>query len=572
MSSSVDRSNAATRSFRIQNLQIPSWGLTLLASIYLLAAFNGHFFSEVAMLHGVEGLQGWLFTATTVLFLGVIFNLILSLLALPYVLKPVLILLLITSSMASYFMQTYNIMIDKTMIQNVMGTDIRESLELMSLGLLTHVVLTGVLPALVVYKLPVRYRSLPRELATKVVTFAITAVTIGAIASVYYQDYASLFRNNHYIRDLVVPVNYLHAFQSYAKHSMPQEDVPLTILGTDAQLGDAWTAPEQRKVVMVLVVGETARAANFSLNGYERQTTPELASEDGLINFTNFQSCGTSTAVSVPCMFSIQGRSSFDSTDAKNSENLLDVLQHAGLTVVWRDNNSGCKDVCARVGYRSTEDTAPADLCQDGECFDMALLDGLDQDIEQSDKGIVVVLHQKGSHGPAYFLRTPEQFQKYQPLCHTNQLQECSQEEITNAYDNTILYTDHFLAQTIDFLRARSDRYDVSMLYLSDHGESLGENNLYLHGLPYMLAPEEQTHVPFLFWTDNSFSNRFALDMDCVGSESDKAFSQDHLFDSVLGLLDVQTTVYDQDRDLFHPCQGRGQQQLATSEEGQPNA
>ncbi|OZG75538.1 hypothetical protein BTA51_03280 [Hahella sp. CCB-MM4] len=531
----------------------PSWLFTLLVSAYLLIAFNGSFFTTVDKLHGMSGIESLTFMVSIFIFFWVLFNLILTLVAVPYVLKPITIFILLASSIATYFMHAYNIMIDKSMIQNLMETDLQESQELLNLSVVFYVLFKGLLPAVLVWMVPIRYGSILQQGLIKTATALITVLIIGVVAMFFYQDYASLFRNHRYIRNLIVPVNYMYSLESYAKQFLPKSDMAFKQLATDARLGSAWNNVSDRKVVAVLVVGETARSANFSLNGYQRETTPALEAED-IVSFTNFSSCGTSTAVSVPCMFSIKGRSDFENSEERYTENLLDALKHAGFRVLWRDNNSGCKGVCDRVEFESTSRHPAPSLCEDGECFDMALLDSLEQEIDASDKNTVIVLHQKGSHGPAYFLRVPKEFQKYQPQCHTNQLQECSRGEITNAYDNTILYTDHFLSEVIQFLKQRSNKYDASMIYVSDHGESLGEHNLYLHGIPYMLAPEEQTHVPFILWMADGFTSRFAIDKECLINKRQDHFSQDNLFDSVLGMLDVETGIYRNDRDIFNGC------------------
>lgn len=538
--------------------QCSSWLMTLLVSTYLMAMFNTNFLSTVYDIHGVNSFKDLLFMVGLFFFFMAIFNLFLTLLALPWVLKPVIITLLISASVATYFMQTYNIMIDKTMIMNMMQTDFKESTELFSISLLVYVTLTGVLPALWVWHVQINYGSPLRFLLTKITTFVAISLVVGLIAVTFYQDYASLFRNHRYVRDLIVPVNYVYSLQSYAKHFLPKNKREFQTVGADAHLGSSWQGNAQKKVVTILVVGETARRANFSLYDYPRETTPNL-SQQNIISFSDFSSCGTSTAVSLPCMFSNMDRSNYEHDQAINSDNLLDVLQRSGLSVIWEDNNSGCKGVCNRVESINLMDADNPNLCHDGECYDMILLEKLEQTLNASDNNAVIVLHQKGSHGPSYFLRTPEAFRKFSPVCDTNQLQECSQQEIINAYDNTILYTDYFLSEVINFLKSRSDQYDSSMLYLSDHGESLGENNLYLHGVPYMLAPHEQTEVPFLFWMDDGFANRFSIDKNCLDGKRKRHFSHDNLFDSMLGLLDVQTDAYRPEMDIFSSCRSINQ-------------
>jgi lipid A ethanolaminephosphotransferase len=306
-----------------------------------------------------------------------------------------------------------------------------------------------------------------------------------------------------------------------------------------------------------MVVGETARAANFSLNGYSRLTNPELAQVPGLLNFGNMHSCGTATAVSLPCLFSGLGRAHYTQRSAQGQEGLLDVLRHAGIEVLWRDNNSGCKGVCDRVASEDVSVPLRGDpLCNDEECFDEILLRGLRQRIHDSRKDMVIVLHQKGSHGPAYWKRYPASFNRFGPACETSDLAKCSQTSIVAAYDNTMLYTDHVLARAIALLElsGREDGVDTAMMYFSDHGESLGENNLYLHGAPYFIAPEEQRHVPFMLWLSEGFRHRFKLDQTCLNARTGQQFNHDYIFHSTLGMLNISTAVYNPGLDLFNAC------------------
>jgi lipid A ethanolaminephosphotransferase len=230
------------------------------------------------------------------------------------------------------------------------------------------------------------------------------------------------------------------------------------------------------------------------------------------------------------------------------------VLQHAGITVRWRDNNSGCKDVCDRVPHDDLSKMRLAGLCRSDECYDGILLHGLQAYLDKQDRDTVVVLHMKGSHGPAYFKRYPSAFEFFTPACDNIQLDRCSRQEIVNAYDNTLRYTDHVLSQTIDLLRANAQRFDTAMLYVSDHGESLGENGLYLHGLPYALAPREQIHVPMLLWLSDGLRERLGINAACLRAQQHAPLSHDYVFHSILGLSNVQTAIYRPKLDLFAPC------------------
>jgi lipid A ethanolaminephosphotransferase len=326
-------------------------------------------------------------------------------------------------------------------------------------------------------------------------------------------------------------------------------------VGTDARVIHL-ASTDRKPRVFVLVLGETARAANFSLFGYGRPTTPALAELD-VTAFHDVTSCGTSTEVSVPCMFSPYGREDYDERRIRNSEGLLDVLARAGYAVAWLDNQSGCKGVCQGAGieYRKLEAHDSPQQCASGECYDGILVPALRSELARVRKDTVIVLHMMGNHGPAYYRRYPPEFRRFMPDCATAELRTCTREQVVNAYDNAIVYTDHVLAGIVQAL-ASSPKIDAAMLYVSDHGESLGENGLYLHGLPYSIAPDTQTRVPMIAWLAPAFAANAFVNLRCVRAKARDPLSHDHLFHSVLGLLDVQTRVYKPERDIFGSCRG----------------
>lgn len=349
---------------------------------------------------------------------------------------------------------------------------------------------------------------------------------------------------------MVNPVNFIYASISYVAAS--NKSITVKPIGEDAKL-NTHAAKLTKPTLFVLVVGETARADHFSINGYEKPTTPLIAQQD-IINYRNVFSCGTETAVSVPCMFSNLTREKYSDKKAKSQEGLLDVLQRSGYSVLWLDNNSSCKGTCNRVGYEDLRNLKVPELCNDNECIDNILLHDIDKKISALKGNKVLVLHQKGSHGPDYYNRYPANMEKFKPVCKVNKLQDCSNEEINNAFDNTIHMTDQFLNNTIEWLKAQSNTYNTAMIYLSDHGESLGENNLYLHGMPYMFAPKEQKHVPFFFWFSPGFEQESNINRQCLKTNADTEYSHDNLFHTTLGLLNVNTNLYKAELDMVGKC------------------
>jgi len=528
--------------------------LSFAISLYIIFVCNESFWKAIFTIYTISSWKDILFLLAILSALIAAVNLILSVFGFKYVFKPIAILILVISSTLAFYMDSYGIMMDKSMMQNLMETDSREVVELINLKLVLHFLGFAVLPAVLVYRIKINYRKISREMIFKLGILLVTGVFLTTNALVFYKDYASLSRNNRYLRFLINPAYFFYSLNEYTQDWLNQGKVSLTLLGTDAKESKTWME-RGKKTITILVLGETARAENFSLNGYQRDTNPFLKKED-IINFSQFYSCGTTTAVSVPRMFSHLDRRKFSESKARQFENILDVLKRTGIHVLWQENNSGCKGVCDRIETQDMGNLKMKEFHGASEYYDEILLQGLQEFVDRLDNNAFIVLHQKGSHGPAYYLRYPEQFKVFTPVCVSSQLDRCPRQEIVNAYDNSILYTDYFLSRVIDFLKTNSDRFYTAMIYLSDHGESLGENNIYLHGLPLLLAPNEQKHIPFIVWLSDGFEKTYGIDKARLQKISNKKFSHDNLFDSILGMLDIKTDEYDAYNDIFTYCKG----------------
>lgn len=529
--------------------------LPLLAAAFIVSVYNQAFWSSFFNAVGGSTLASMPVLVGMYLILVLIFAASLSLLNYRFSIKPLLISLFLATSQASYFMDYYGVAIDWSMVQNIADTDVRESTELLNLGMLLSFVITGVIPAAAIAWVRPRFLPGRRQFGLNLGTAAIALLGAGLLLLMMFKTLAPALREHRELRFLLTPTNYIQAVNGYFKRKW-STPVVVAPLGRDAAKGVLWRG-NARRTVTVVVVGETARAANFSLNGYGRLTNPELSRVPDLVNFKKMQSCGTATGISLPCLFSSLGRENFTSSRAQSQEGLLDVLRHAGFQVLWRDNNSGCKGVCDRVTYEDVSQPVAGDpLCNNEECYDERLLRGLPELIRTGTGDMVVVLHQKGSHGPAYSKRYPQQFNVFGPVCTTIELGKCSRQSIVDAYDNTIRYTDYVLKQAIDLLAhaAREDGVDTALMYFSDHGESLGENNFYLHGAPYVISPPEQREVPFMLWLSEGFRERFKIDQRCLAARVDQPFSHDYLFHSALGMLNVSTAVYNPRLDIFNAC------------------
>jgi lipid A ethanolaminephosphotransferase len=525
----------------------------LVASVLWTLAANTSFFSAALKDRFLVDLStwGWLLGLSTLLAAG--HFLILSILVNRWSVKPVLAVLVVATAMATYYMQRFGVYLDPSMLRNVLRTDVSEARELLTWSLLPHLLVYAVLPLVLLRQVRIVREPLVRALAWRVGAALLALVVAAASLWAIFQPFSSLTRNQKELRYLITPANYLWSLAKVVADDSRAAAQPRRAIGLDAAPGPSWSTPERKPQFLVVVVGETARAANWGLNGYSRQTTPQLATLD-VTNFSDVRSCGTNTETSVPCMFAPVGRRDYNESRIRGSESLLHVLARSGVNVFWRDNQSGCKGVCDDLPNDSVQPSNAPGLCEDGRCMDEGLLYGL-EDRLKSAKGVnLLVLHQLGNHGPSYFRRYPPAFAKFQPACQKDDLQKCTPQEIVNAYDNALLYTDHVLASLIAHLKQHEGRVDSAMIYVSDHGESLGENNLYLHGIPYPIAPDVQTKVPMVMWSSSGMVKNAGLDLQCLQQRARAPAAHDHLFHTVLGLLDVKTSLYEREWDVTAAC------------------
>lgn len=528
--------------------QLSATIVNLLVSLYLVCVINIPFWKIFAARLGLDSAGHWAFFMLTGIAMWMAFNIILSPFSWKPVHKPLILLVLAISAICSHFMQSYGIIIDNHMITNVLETDSREAGELITWSLFGHLFLLGALPALLLLSLRITYKPWKRELPARIGVALGSALLLVALVMAGFKQAALFGRENKDLRMYIIPTYPIYSVvKAFKAHDKGKGAEPLRVIAADA------VKPAHAKRAIVLVVGETARADNFSLDGYLRDTNPELRKRD-VFSFTDVQSCGTDTAESLPCMFSHLERADYSRSEAGKYENVLDILQRAGVQVVWRDNNSGSKGVADRVGFENLADAKDSELCGRGECYDDILLKGLDRVLRQNAGDILVVLHQKGSHGPSYYKRVPDRYAKFLPQCTQDNVQDCAPATIVNAYDNTIVYTDAVLSRVIDILKQQD--VATAMLYVSDHGESLGENNIYLHGLPYMIAPQQQKHVPMIFWGSERFFREYGIARQTLTKELHASLSHDYLFHSLLGLFQVKTGAYRPDLDIFKRASG----------------
>ena len=542
--------------------QAPGWNpltLAALAGLWIAALPNWPLWRALLALPESASARGLLFVLAFGVMVAALTTALLAAFAWRAVIKPAIAVLLLGAAFGAHFMGAYGVVIDPTMMINVLQTDPREVRDLLGPGMLASVAGLALLPAWLVWRLPLQRAGGLAQATRNLVGGLVALLLVSALALAFFADLSATMRNHRSMRYLINPINSIYALGSLAVRATKTPRGPPLAIGVDARIlpRPAGTLPP----LLLLVIGETARADHFSLNGYARPTNPELAAL-GVVSFRRVTSCGTSTAASLPCMFSHLGRVAFDDRQ-RDHENLLDLVQRAGMAVLWLDNQAGCKGLCDRVPSAQANVPAPgaaplpAGLCGGGECLDAALLHGLDARLaalpaEARARGVLIVLHPMGSHGPAYARRSPPDRKPFVPECTTNALQQCERAALVNAYDNSIAYTDHVLAGAIGWLRQQSARHATTLLYVSDHGESLGENNLYLHGLPFAVAPAAQTHVPWIVWP--AASAGVGPGPGCLEAMRDRALTHDNLFHSALGVLGVRAAEYRAELDAFAAC------------------
>ena len=511
--------------------------LIIIVAIYLVASANIAFFEQVLNVYPFSQNIGFILSITGVLF-GLMW-LVLQLLCYRPMAKPVLIMLLLTAAVCGYFTSAYGTIFDTNMLINSMETDQAEAMGLFAPSMVIRVLLLGVLPAFMISKIRLKRLSWQRSILQKTATLIVSITLIAACIAPFGDQYASFFRQHKQVRSYANPITPIYSLIKLGENYVDELRRPdtLTLHATDAKRV-APTNSSTKPKLMVFVVGETARADHFGLNGYERNTTPLLSKQSDLYSFKNAISCGTSTAYSLPCMFSYADREDYDIDTAKYHENVLDTLSKQGVNVVWRDNNSSSKGVADRVMFEDYK-TAETNPNCDVECRDIGMLDGFDALVKSGEppKDTLILLHQMGNHGPAYYQRYPKDFEEYNPVCMTNELSKCVAQSVINGYDNAIRYTDYFLSNVIDTLKTYEQDYEVVMVYISDHGESLGENNIYLHGLPYNFAPDAQKHVPALIWSPSSNN----IDADSLSRMVDQPVSHDFITPTLLSFFGIMT-------------------------------
>lgn len=536
----------------IQKLRtIKSTTLTVILAVYFYCVLNLTLNIKLyAIMQETEGL-GPLFWLTVPVFFIAAFTILFNFFTIKYLTKPFFILMIFASAAVNYGTYKFGIIFNPDMMTNIFETTSSEAASYANPAVFVWLFLTAILPIAWLLWIKIEYRPFRYELLAKIIVFTVSVAVIGLIAAFFYKDYAATSRNHQKIVKDINPTYYLGSTYKYVNARFLTEPLPYKEIGEDAN-----RRKEKEKYLVVFMVGETARSQNYQANGYDRPTNAYTQQLKNVLSFRDVESCGTATAVSLPCMFSFLDRDNYSREKFEAQDNVVDVVKRGGVKVIWVDNNTGCKGVCNNVESYGADEALSLD-CKGEDCTDNVFIDTLDQKVKElNGQDGLIMFHLIGSHGPTYYKRYPTDHAKFTPDCETSDLQKCTDEQILNSYDNSILYTDYIMAQLIKKLQSYSDEYETSLVYVSDHGESLGENGIYLHGMPYSIAPLYQKRVPFMVWMSDGMIEHKKIDMDCLkAKQTAGGISHDNLSPTLLHLMDIDTTAYRPELDILKACQ-----------------
>jgi lipid A ethanolaminephosphotransferase len=529
---------------------ISSTRLAILLAVYFFLVLNVTLLQKLYSIYlQTEGLP-LLFWISVPLFFVSAFTILFIPFIAKYITKPFFTILILTAAGVNYSTYQFGIIFNTDMITNIFETTTSEAKAYANPMVFVWLFLTGILPLIYLWWVKVTYKPFLREILSKFILFVVCLAIIGGIAGLYYKDYAAVSRNNSKIAKNIVPTYYVGSTYKYIKDRFFTKPLPYQAIGLDAKRED-----EDEKYLVVFMVGETARSQNYQLNGYDRPTNQYSKDIKNLISLRHVSSCGTATAISLPCMFSFLGHDNYSQLKSDAQDNVIDVLKRSNIKTTWVDNNTGCKGVCKNIDSFTSDEIISLD-CKGEECTDDVFVDVLKKKVpELNGEDGIFFFHLIGSHGPTYYQRYPRDHAYFLPDCQTSDLQKCTDEEIQNSYDNTILYTDYVMTKLINTLKSYNDTYHTALIYVSDHGESLGEGGVYLHGMPYSIAPDYQKHVPFIMWMSDKMAHHKRLDMSCMKAlQNQEGLSHDNLTPTLLHFMDVDTSAYDPAKDLLTQC------------------
>ena len=524
---------------------ITLFAFSSIVSLGTLLLYNLPFFHYVAG-NTNESIGGQIFLIASLVIIMLVLNFMMTYLVMflmRIVGRVLLAILSLINATAVYFIITYSVMIDATTIENVFNTRYSEASGFFSWSLWLFIIVFGVLPALWCLLQPVVIGK-----AKKLGIYCGSSLAIVlVVALMNFSQTLWISQHDTELGGLLQPWSYL--VNTGRVISFQQDEQAEEIKLPDGSITD------NEKTVVVLVIGESARKANFQLYGYKRDTNPLLSKRKDLKVY-EATSCATYTTAGSKAIL-----------EPQNSDDLYELLPNyafrTGVDVAWRTTNWGEPPI--HIDEYLTDTELAEQYPDENKNYDGILFAGLRQRIESSKKNkVLIVLHTSTSHGPKYADKYPKEFEVYKPVARNVEEGEKNIGMLVNAYDNTIRYTDFLLDSLINTLHSMTD-WHSAMIFISDHGESLGENKMFMHGLPMKLAPKVQYEIPFLVWISDNFrdykstpSEHSAMMPDSSKKEEGElpaVLEQHYIFHSVLNLLSIDSPAYNKDYDIFEARQ-----------------
>lgn len=505
-----------------------------LIALFLTLFCNTYFFELIA------SMTSWNKLLLIGALLFALLGLALEILSLRWSAKWIIAIILLLSASFAYSINSLRTGITPNLLYSILSANPREIQETLNFSFLLHLFLLGVLPTLgMIFFIKFPKPPFKKALFHKIITLLSYALFIGILWPMIGKDLTFIFKKNrtfYYITNPISPIrSAIQALDIFDKQRHTYTQIAL----------DAKLSPSPKPKFIVFIIGESARSINFSLNGYSKETNPYTSKQNNLLSFRDFSSCGIITAISVPCMMTDYTQRTYTKRYLSDfRDNILDVTQRVGIDTFYIGNNGGgcIGNICARLPKSHVK------FYNDGN-LDGVMLKDLKQIIHDAKNNTFVILHQMGSHGQSYFKRYPPEFRRFTPTCDSAQIQACSLESLVNTYDNSLLYTDFFINEAIKQLKTIGERFDVALWYVSDHGESLGENGMYMHGgLPYFLAPQTQIKVPSILWLGKGFESLLTR----ASKRINDPLSQDFVFHTLLRLWGINSKVYNASLDIFN--------------------
>ena len=481
--------------------------IIIIYSLFITLIFNFHifgYFENAYYLKFNSEFNKIYFLVAGFLLIFTILASILLLLGQRFLLKPLVIILVFVSAINYYFLNNLQVIIDEGVIQSTLDSFIEQNWgeinDLLTFKYFIFLFFYGFLPSIILTLIKIEYPAFKKEIIARIILPLFLFLVSGTLVFANYKNISFIARGISELKTQVIPHYFISNVKDYIDVRVDANREFIKLKHTADQL-----FPEE-KMIGVIVVVETARADRFSLNGYSKKTNSFLEKQN-IQNFSEAYACGTYTAVSVPCMFTLSEYKKYNAHESKFQENLLDLVKSADIETIWIGNNSSCKHVCDRVKTIDYVDKNSENYIGYG-VHDEVVIEGLKKILRENNSNkTLIILHTMGSHGPAYFNRYPDEFEKFKPSCKSNEPQSCSADELNNSFDNTIVYTDYIISKAIDVLKKEKESQNF-LIYASDHGESLGEKGIYLHGLPMRIAPKEQIHIPTLLWSSDNLKEK----------------------------------------------------------------